>query len=459
MPPLDRRGRWVLGLLVAAGAAVRLAWAIGAAWRPTSLRDPALYLILSEQVANGDGYVYPGADGGVTAFYPPGYPVALGGVQWLVGLLPDELSSFGVAIGFNLVLSVLTIALVFELGRRLVSVPVGLIAAAVFAFWPNLVVHSGLVLTETLFLFLLVVMLLVALASPEVARAPGRGRMLTVGVLFGMVGLVRPTSLVIAPLFLVLWWRQGVALALRRTALVGVGALALVLPWTVRNAVRMDSFVLVSTNVGDNICIGNHPGADGSYELPDPPCNLGLTGEVGERPQSEITRQSDNLDIASRYVRDDPLVVLTKMPAKLRYTLDRDTDGLWGATDYGARPLWTPRRFEWAKWVADIYYYVIGVVAVIGGALLFRRQDPARRRLFLLLIALVQLVPPLLTFGDPRFKMPAYPAVAIGVGVAVMALLQRRLPALDVEPESRSGSTASRSTPEPADDRVSVLPV
>lgn len=430
MPPLDRRSRLILGALVALATAVRLAWVLAAAWRPRSLRDPGLYLLLSEQLADGHGYAYPGSDGGVTAYYPPGYPAALGAVQWLAGLLPGEVSAFGVAVAFNLVLSVLTVVLVFELGRRLVSVPVGLIAAAVFALWPNLIVHTGLVLTETLFLFLFVLMLLLALATPEVARAPGWWRVLAVGVLFGLVAMVRPTSLVVAPLFLVLWWGAGAASAVRRTAVVGAAVLALVVPWTVRNAVRMDSVVLISTNMGDNLCIGHHPGATGAYAVPEY-CYEGL--ESGERPAFEIERQNATTDRAFDHMGDDPVVVLTKMPAKLRYTLDRDTDGLWAATDFSARPLWTPRRFEWAKWVADIYYYAVGVVGVIGGVLLLRRPDEARRRLFLLLTALVQLIPPLLTFGDPRFKMPLYPALAIGFGVAVTALVARRLPEPDVE--------------------------
>lgn len=444
VPALDRRSRWALGLVVAAGAVARLGWAIGAAWRPISLRDPALYLILSEQVANGEGYVYPGRDGGVTAFYPPGYSVALGVVQWLARLLPGELSAFGVAVGFNVVLSVLTIVLVFELGRRLLSVPVGLVAAAAFAFWPNLIVHSGLVLTETLFLFLFVAMLLLALATPAVARAPGRGRMLAVGVLFGTVGMVRPTSLVMAPVFLVLWWPQGVGVALKRTALVGLGTLALVLPWTVRNAVRMDSFVLISTNMGDNICIGNHPDASGNYEVPDPPCNLGMPPRVvGPRPGSEIERQNDNFEIAWRSVRDDPLDFVARMPARLRYTLDRDSDGLWGAADYGARPLWSSRRYEAAKGVADIYYYAVGAVGVVGAILLLRGPDAGGRRLFLVLTAVAQLISPLVTFGDPRFKIPLYPALAIGAAYAVTTAwsswIRRRAPAEETGPPSGLG--------------------
>ena len=68
-------------------------------------------------------------------------------------------------------LSVATIGLVFVLARRLVGPAVGLVAAGIWALWPNLIFHSGIVLTETLFLFLFVVLLIVVLGDPEAARA------------------------------------------------------------------------------------------------------------------------------------------------------------------------------------------------------------------------------------------------------------------------------------------------
>src|SRR6266508_2527162 len=58
-PPLDRHTRWGIGLVVAAGAVARVSWAIGDSWRPKSIRDPGLYLILSQMLADGRGYRYP----------------------------------------------------------------------------------------------------------------------------------------------------------------------------------------------------------------------------------------------------------------------------------------------------------------------------------------------------------------------------------------------------------------
>ena len=145
LPPLSRRARFWLVAIVAVGAVLRVVWALQAQ-SPVELRDPVFYLILAEFVSSGDGYTYGfGADQGTTAYYPPGYPLALAAVVWTVGLLPGDVSTFDVAIWLNVALSVATIGLVFVLGRRLADVRVGLAAAAIWALWPNLVFHSGIV--------------------------------------------------------------------------------------------------------------------------------------------------------------------------------------------------------------------------------------------------------------------------------------------------------------------------
>jgi 4-amino-4-deoxy-L-arabinose transferase-like glycosyltransferase len=426
LPPLDRRARRALLAIVVMAAVLRIVWALQAQ-APHELRDPVLYLILGDQLAHGHGYSYgPGPDQGVTAYYPPGYPFFLAGVIWLAGLLPGVVTAFGVAIVANVALSVLLVWLVFALGRRVAGTAVGLVAVAVTALWPNLVFHSGIVLTETLFLVVFVALLLVALASPEVARRPGWARVATVGVLFGFTALIRPVSLVIAPLFLVLWWGDGARRALQRTGLALLAAVLVILPWSIRSTVRMESPVLLSLNLGDNLCIGNNPEATGGYALPDY-CFHGL--ETGKRPRYETHRQSETIDRAVRFMRDNPGKVLGLVPDRARLTLRDDHDGLVVAADWGTRPLFSSSRTDALANLADAFYYGVAALSVAGLAVLVarRRRLAGRGRgwLFLVLTAPAQLVSPLVTFGEPRFKMPMYPVFALTAAVALVAAVRR----------------------------------
>jgi hypothetical protein len=425
LPPLPRATRWWLVVVVGLGAVLRIVWATRAE-HPVELRDPALYLVLGGNVADGHGFSYGlEPDQGTTAYYPPGYPLALGGAIWLAKLLPGSVSSFDVAIWTNVALSVATIPLLFVLGRRLAGDRVGLVAAAIWALWPNLVFHSGVVLTETLFLFLLVLLLILLLGDPAAARQPGTARLVTAGLLFGLVLIVRPVSAVLAPPLLVLWWGPAVRTVLWRLAVTGLACLAVLVPWSVRSTVAMDAPVAVALNFGDNLCLGHNPGATGGFGDLGAHC---YTAEGLRRPELETRRNSENIDRALTYVRDHPGETLRRTPSKLRITLESDADGVDVAEDFGARPIMSSSARGALEAVANGFYYVVGAVAVVGAALWLRRRDPSRRGMFLVVAGLAQLLSPLATFGDPRFKMPLYPTLAVCAAVAVAALWDARRP-------------------------------
>ena len=457
LPLLDRRARTWLIAIIGVGAVLRILWATQAQ-QPQELRDPALYLVLGDQLANGEGYSYPGSAGGVTAYYPPGFPLFVGGLLGLLRLLPGDLTVFGVAIAANVVVSVATIPLVFALARRLSDARVALVAAGVWALWPNLVFHSGIVLTETLFLFLLVLMLLVLLPTPELARYPGVWRLVATGALFGLSALVRPVSLVIAPLFLVLWWPAGVGRALRNLAVVGVATVAVIVPWTIRNAITMDSPILLSANLGDNLCIGNNPQANGAFSLdPAHPCFAGI--EPAPRPEIEVRRQSETLDRAFTFIRENPGDFVGLVPDRARFTLREDHDGLDVAGDFGTDPLFDRDTENLLGRIADDYYYAVGALAVVGlgvGVAVGLARD--RRWLLLVLTAPVQLVSPLVTFGDPRFKMPIYPTLALLAAVALVGVWRlRRRNGQDEDRDEEGGRTgASRPVPPEVAETVAV---
>lgn len=431
MPRLDGGQRWVLAATLVGGAVARFGWATQVE-RPRELRDPVFYMLLGEQVAKGDGYTYPQFDEATgaflgnfpTAYYPPGYPLFLAPFYWVARILPGDISLFGTAVVLNVLLSILLIWLVFLLGRRLAGPKVGLAAAVTTAIWPNLIFYSGIVLTETLFLVVLTLLFLVALATPEVARAPGWRRIVAVGALLGLVGLIRPVSLVIAPLLVLLWWSDGVARALKRLAVVGTVTVLVLVPWSILSTIRMDSPVLLSLNFGDNLCMGYRDGADGGFSLA-PDCFDGY--EQYDRPAYETRRQSDNIERATTWLKEHPGTAIGLIPDRARYTLQDDDDGIRAAGDYGANPVAGPGTVRLLGNLANGFYYLLAAVSVVGIVLLVRRGDWAQRRWQVFaLSAPVGLLSPLATFGDPRFKMPIYPVLAICAGVAVAALFDRR---------------------------------
>jgi 4-amino-4-deoxy-L-arabinose transferase-like glycosyltransferase len=180
----------------------------------------------------------------------PGY-LALVGV--IGNLLPEPAVVPAVWL-VQAVLGVLTVGLVYLLGRRAWGHQVGIIAGAALALNPAFIIETGQIATETLF----IVLLMAALALYAWWGEKGGTRALAgVGVLMGLATLTRAVLLAFPALLVV-------HLALKhgwRGALKGAGALlvAFVLtlaPWTVYNAVKWNRFVVAAEGFSSFLWLG-----------------------------------------------------------------------------------------------------------------------------------------------------------------------------------------------------------
>jgi len=235
-------------------------------------------------------------------------------------------------------------------------------------------------------------------------------------------------SLVLLPAFLFLWWPDTVKVALRRTAVVLGSAVLVILPWTIRNVITMDSPVLISANLGDNLCIGYNDDATGGFVLLPAECN---EHQGVQRPEFEIVRQSDNIGHSLDYIRDHPTSLPSLVFWRAYYTFSDDHDGLAAVQDYGDVPWMASRTEDLLGFTADAVYFALFGFAVVGVAAALRSRSRAegdrdRRQAFLVLTMVLSIVPPLLTFGDPRFKAPLYPLLAVFASLALVAAWRAR---------------------------------
>ena len=206
------------------------------------------------------------------------------------------------------------------------------------------------------------------------------------GALVGASALVRPISLLLVPLLLIVWlfagarWQRAGA----QLGVVLIVALAVITPWSIRNTIVMDSPTFISLNLGDDLCMGHHANATGHFELPDV-CFAGYDPDV--RPEFEVRRNDENTRRAVKFALHNPLFELKLLRYKAWWTYDNDHDGLWAAESYGDDPFIGKHRRAVLAHIADNYFFVtlsIGGLGLIGLAL--ARGDP--RRIFLLLATL-----------------------------------------------------------------------
>ncbi len=427
----DPRLAWVAG--VAAG--VRLIWVLAMSRPPGGLSDPLLYQRFAQGIARGQGYV--SFSETATSYYPPGYPFFLGAVQWVA-------DRFGISGQMPLLAGILQALLggvaagaIFVVGRRLVGARVGLAAGLIFGLWPNLVVYSSVLLSEPLFLACFAVMLAALVTMRDEGGGLVRARVVTAALATGAATMVRPQVLVVVPAFALAWLISGIGwrTTLRCLAVPIVGVIVFVTPWAIRNAVVLDGFVPVSTNGGDNLCVGFNPEAEGRFSVPEY-CDTGefyIDGPAAELRHNRTTRAR-----ATRWATGHIGELFGLSLDKLRYTYRDDIDGLRSYEAYDQDLVFSSGTRSALRAFANISYAFImaaagaGVVLVgIRGARSGRgsRDEPGDPTPWAILGAtLTSAMVPVLVFGDGRFKVPSTPLFAVLAGVAFVALLDRVRP-------------------------------
>lgn len=327
--PLDPRTRWLLGLILFVAALLRLTYLLEVSDAPDFSHprfESQYHDYWARALASGDWTPPPGVtDPEIPErpfFRPPGYPYALAAVRWVSsGDVLPRLLQMGLGLA--------TCWLLFGLGRRLFGDAAGLTAAAMMAtYWVSLYFEAEF-MAPALLLFLLV------LWTSQIERC---GRLLVqhqvtwrqaalAGFTLGLTALVRPNMLVLGapPLIWWLWLNRRVSgrwtLPWRPAAGFVLAIGLTVLPATLRNGWAANDWVLVTSNAGINLFVGNHPDSDGY--TPGSPDLAALLGETGwdsfDQPKivaavaAEVGKPLKDSEVSSYFsrraweaMRDDP---------------------------------------------------------------------------------------------------------------------------------------------------------
>ncbi len=189
---------------------------------------------------------------------PPGYPYFLALVYRLA--TPHHVAGL-VA---QALLSLLNVALVWLLGRRLAGPAVGALAALGMALWWPMTYFIGELIDPTLVMTLSLALLLTCAGW---RRQPRLSLAILAGVLLGVLALVRTNFILLAPP-LAIWalvvarGRLGNRRALAQALALALGVTLAVAPVTLRNRVVGGEWVLITANGGLNLYIGNHELSD-----------------------------------------------------------------------------------------------------------------------------------------------------------------------------------------------------
>ncbi len=334
------------------------------------------------------------------------------------------------------------------------------LAALLLAVGPVFVMEAAQVLTETLYLFCVMLALWLTVdfaARPDAPRAPWSALALA-GVAFGLAALTRAVLLlfplgIVAHLVLLRGWRRGLA---HGAILLAAYALTLA-PWTVYNLVRWDAFVVAGEGFGSFLYLGarDWAGPEGT--------DAQLAEDVPELTPDDMAapyRSDDFLTGARRAISQDPLGYLRRRVSELggAYLQPHGTtffDGpslkdmarMWLVDDRsldGLRALLGGQGF-WPKLALYLFHYT-ALIAGAAGMWLTRRRW--RVTLPLLGWPLYTTLVHFFLLALPRYIFPTTAIWWVFAAVALTALWDRRLPArLRSRPASRPAQPPSGALP------------
>lgn len=395
--------------------------------------DATAYHLLANNLADGRGYIRP-FDLRIlhvsrpTAEYPPLFPALLAIPSFLGAKSVDAQRIFLCFVGTG------TVVLIGFLGRRVGGPVVGVIGAAIAALYPMLFLNEAVLMAESVYVLLVTAALLLAYRAVD---SPTPLRFAALGFVIGLSALTRAEGLFFAvvlviPLAIGLRSLAANRRVLLATIAVGVAALVVV-PWTIRNAVRLHAFVPISNNIGTAVDGAN---CDLTYSG----TQIGLWRETfsqfgnsaRRRPQAEAC--FEGFDIGKRGF-EEAAVANKHRSDGIRYARDHLSRAplVVGVREVRTWGLYAPRQqidFESLegrpqRWqgVGTVMYWVLLPLGVVGVVLLYRR----RVRVWPLLSTVVVVaLTTAFTYGQQRFRVAAEPSLVVLAAVSVAAVVGYR---------------------------------
>jgi 4-amino-4-deoxy-L-arabinose transferase-like glycosyltransferase len=358
-----------------------------------------------------------------TAFRPPGYPYLLGGAYRVFGVERDvDRARILVARTLGAVLGALGVALIGMLAVQLSGRTTGLAAMGLAAVYVPSILVSEAVMSEQFFVVLMLAALVTAIHRRRSAHPYAFA--LLAGVLAGLAVLTRANGLILlAPLAFAVWsvprrsWRS-----VGPPAVLVAVALAVVAPWTIRNAVELHAFVPVTTQLGWALA--------GTYndDARNDPVNPGSW--------RSLRRVAEYKPLVANF-RTVPEVVMERRLSRAgREFIGRDPTYVATVGYWNTRRLFDVASWRWSRHTAStisvgpgwadagvVSFWIVAALALAGAT----RRAARRVPWFVWTMPLVMYLSVIFLAAEtPRYRAPLDPFIIL---LAAIAVTQRRVAA------------------------------
>jgi 4-amino-4-deoxy-L-arabinose transferase-like glycosyltransferase len=378
-------------VIFAASFAVRLVFILAhtAGAPPVKWGDDPIYDAIATRLVTKHQYV--------NSWFPPGYPLFLALIYAVFGRYWFVVRLVQAALGAA------TCVLTYRLGTKLFDDRVGRLAGVLLVSYPGLVYMSWRIMAETLFIFLLMWTLNIAI---RMARRPALRDAVALGLIVGIAQLVK-SNLYVFPGLLVVWSALALRGSIRRRLALACGLagsfllVSLVTP--VGNFLSIGGASALPGNAGRTLWSANNPLADGYYAFVETePAGKafieahGLAARLAQADEFEKDRLFADLGLA--WIRENPRRFFVLCLKKL--------NNAFGLFPHAV-------TFEGRRTTEAVHLLSYGLIApfALVGTIMARRHWRICAPLFLVLLSYVFMV--LLFFGTPRYTVIVMPVLIV----------------------------------------------
>jgi len=407
----DRYRRWFGGLVLAA-AVWRVLYVLMFKVDDDVVGDQIYYSGQAVAIANGNWFADPFIPGAYAADHAPLTALAVAPASW------DDAEPF---VAQRLLMAMYGTAVVAGIGlvaRWLTDRVTSLVAVASAAVYANLWMNDALIMAETPSA-LAVVLVLFASYRFDLSRSTRDA--VVMGLAVGLAGLARAELLllgVVLVLPMVLFGQHASADRRRRVfhlAVAGLAAVALVSPWIIRNQVRFDETVTMSTQDGLTLVGTNCPAAfegpgRGFWHLS---CAFAVPVPDGA---DQSVRSAIYRDVAVDYLGDH----LDQVPSVVVARLGRGLS-VW-QVDAMATLNQGEGRERLASWIGVVQFWTLVPLAAYG----LVAWPVAQRRWPMLALILMSVLTIAALYGIPRFRIAAEVAIVVCGAIGLVSLVRRQ---------------------------------
>jgi 4-amino-4-deoxy-L-arabinose transferase-like glycosyltransferase len=395
---------------------LRAAWALVYGRVEAGPHDALFYEIAAGNLASGRGYTQ--LFGGATAHWPPGFPF-LASIAYRVFGAHAKLG-----LALNVALGAATAMLLYLVARATMGRAAARVAGVTFAILPAPIFFTGLFLSETTFIFMLVGFLALAVFFGDRRWAP-----VVLGVAAGLAALTKGEGALLPVIPLAMWW--GGTLRgpwLRRAALLLVAMAVTILPWTIRNAIEMDAFIPVATNASTTLWSGHNSEANGGPTYA-PPSLLARIPKRLSPTQHEVEEARLLRREAIHWAIRNPHKELGLIPRKLIALGNASSNvfGIWFNAP-GAYEVGSSSRVLFSV-LGDAFDYflmllTLAALVLLGGRRLWRLYPVMRGVLAYLAASLV--VYGFVYYGQFRYRLAMEPLMILVATPLIVSVWQGR---------------------------------